>query len=103
MKNALLKSLVTVSVFAFLLGASSAANAFDDPFAERGTKNFFGMGVSECAAETQASQNADEYFDDKPWLEPEDYTVEYNDWDAKQKCYVCKIKVPFVWHPPPSP
>ena len=35
-KIALLKSLVAVSVFASLLGASSVANAFAEPFTGRG-------------------------------------------------------------------
>lgn len=80
MQNALLKSLVAVSVVAFLFGASATANAFDDPFAERGTEYFYGEGASEHAAERAANDAASEWFTDNPHCEREKTVIIYNKW-----------------------
>ncbi len=103
MKSALLKSLVAVSVVAFLFGASATANAFDDPFAERGTEYFYGEGASEHAAERAANDAASEWFTNNPHCEREKTAIIYNKWDSRLKAYVCKIQVDYIWHQPPTP
>jgi len=99
MKSALLKSLVAVSVFAFLLGASAVANAIDGPFEPeaKSVSQVYAEGLSPAEAEANAEARFAAWQDSHPncRILPGTETVFGDYWEGVHY-YWCAIHFEYV-------